>query len=233
MSVKDWTPEQRAEMARKSWETRRKNAEAKKAAALESDEPETFDTPEIVYGEADTEEPAQTFDEPETPFDLFLAGLNRETREALSVDELRAVFLEEVAKAKAEKKASLKKVAASQAKESARMAAGLIPQATREDIEWKRRQGELVRARIELPPSGDQGEVPDIGLRIDQRVYLHGHTYTFTRSQWDSYRDQLYRVGVQELTFKGQNTRQRQWMMGRAGGTVNTHVDLNPDGSLA
>lgn len=247
MSFKHLTPEQRKAAAEKSAATRR----AKKAkreienlavVSREWDEPEIdeaaeeyFPEPELIYGE--TPEAETDVVEPQVdkndPFELFLVSLDAATKEILNIDELREIYAAQVAKAFAEKKAAKKKAASEVALTAARIEAGLIPTAAREAMETARRNAELVRFTVELPPSGDQGQVPDIGLRIDQKVYLHGHTYTVTRAEYDSMRDNLYRAGEHELTFKGQNTRQRKWMLGRALGAVNRHISLNDDGSLA
>lgn len=191
---------------------------------------------QIVYGSTafDDKEPTPS-GSPDSvdPFQLFLVTLPADARELLSEDELRVIYNEQLAKALAEKKAGLKKTAAESALHAARMEAGLVPAATAEAMQTARRNAEIVSAVIELPPAGEDGQVADIGIRIDQKVYLHGHRYEFTRGQWDSYREILYRAAQHELEFKGQNTRQRRYLLGRAMGSVNTHIALNPDGSLA
>ena len=254
MSFKDLTTEQRQAMAEKSAATRRaKKAQRTAHAAMQPavtpeaivdraiemvkaghklgfDDEQQLPPPEIVYGEILEPGPATHPDHSPTlnePFQLFLFSLDAETKELLGIDELREIYAAQVAKAFAEKKASKKKSAADQAMHAARMEAGLVPMATREAMETARRNAELVRFTVELPPAGDQGEVPDIGLRIDQKVYLHGHTYTLPRAQYDSYREMIYRAGEHELTFKGQNRRQRQWLLGRALGSVDRHIPLN------
>jgi hypothetical protein len=245
MSFKDFTPEQRRENGKKGAETRRRNRAMKTdplvansalqpaPEAAEGFQPEDFPAPEIVYGEVAVEVESPESEAPPSAFGLFLLSLDRDTRELLSIDELRAIFTEQVAAATAEKKAAKKKAAAETAKQAARMEAGLIPLATREAAEWQRRMREKFRFKVELPPSGDQGETPDIGLRIDQMIFLDGYTHTLTRSQVETFRDIQYRVGQHELTFKGQNIRQRQWIMSRATGGVDRHIPLNADGSLA
>lgn len=242
MSFKDLPPEKLEEMRAKGLATRlakkaKTKAEADRRGDLDEREIDDagIDAPrpqEIVYGEiAETE----TLSEPDAndPFQLFLISLDAETKQQLSLDELRDIYAVQVAKALAEKKSQKKKAASELAANAARMEAGLVPMATREAMETTRRNNELVRFTVELPPAGDQGEVADIGLRIDQKVYLHGHTYTLTRAQYDTFREMLYRAGEHELTFKGQNRRQRQWLLGRALGSVDRHIPLNEDGSLA
>jgi hypothetical protein len=248
MSFKDLPPEKLQEMRAKGLATRlakKAQAEADRVSlavnSRELDEPqadrrgdveEVIPAPEIVYGEIAESEPAAGLDAND-PFSLFLISLDAETKELLSLDELRDIYAVQVAKALAEKKSAKKKAASELAAKAARMEAGLVPMATREAMETTRRNAELVRFTVELPPAGDRGEVADIGLRVDQKVFLHGHTYTLTRAQYDSFRDTLYRAGEHELTFKGQNRRQRQWLLGRALGSVDRHIPLNEDGSLA
>lgn len=233
MGFKDLTSEQRQAMAEKSAATRRAKKAQREAVAAQAAE-EHFAAPEFVYGEILEPEPVtESALDPTDPFTLFLISLDAETKELLSLDELRDIYTAQVAKAMAEKKAAKKKAASDLASNAARMEAGLVPMATREAMETTRRNAELVRFTVELPPAGDQGEVSDIGLRIDQKVYLHGHTYTLTRAQYDTFREILYRAGEHELTFKGQTRRQRQWLLGRALGSVERHIPLNDDGSLA
>jgi len=235
VSFKDFTPEQRKAAGVKAAATRRANAALRsgssRGAAGAGDE---IALPEIVYGEILADDPpAPSVEEDTGPYALFLLALDDETKRLLSDAELREIYAAQVAKAFAEKKAAKKKSATEQAAHAARMEAGLVPMAARAEMETAKRNAELVRWTCELPPVGDQGEVADIGLRIDQKIYLHGHTYTIPRAKLDSFREMIYRAGQHELTFKGQNTRQRQWLLGRALGTVDRHIPLNEDGSLA
>lgn len=229
MSFKDLTPEQRKMAAEKSAATRRAKREAKKI--------ENLAVVSREWGEPEANEVLEEhFPEPELdindPFDIFVRGLAASTKETLGLDELRAIYNANAAKAEAEKKAVAKKVAAEDALQVARMAAGLIPQSTQAEMETRRRNSELVRWTCELPPSGDQGEIPDEGVRIDGKLFRHGSVHTLSRAQYDSYREIIYRASEHELTFKGQNSRQRKWMLGRALGSVDQHIPLNDDGSL-
>ncbi len=235
----DWgnvTPEQRQAMNKKAAATRARKKREKLAAQATDLDPYdplalTFPDPEIVVGDIEAEVNVPVADEaPSTAFELFLHSLDLETRDLLSLAELREIFDIQVAAAKAEAKAAKKKAASETAKQAARMEAGLVPMATIEDIEWQRRMKEVFRFKIELPPAGAQGEVSDIGLRIDQKIFLDGYTYPMTRSEIESRRDIVYRAGQHELMFKGQSIRERQWIMGRA---TSPHIPLNADGSLA
>lgn len=229
------------EQREKGIATRRANAEKRLAARRQAAARPTirvnddvFETPGYEYGEVEARDDAPSV--PSTsadPFDLFLVSLDRETRDLLSDVELRQIYAEQLVAAKAEKKAQKKKAATELAKNAARMGAGLVPAATAEALAVARRNNELMRLQITLPPAGEHGEVADIGLRIDQKVFLDGHTYTLTRAQFDSFREILYRSSEHELLFQGQNKRRRQWLLSRAAGTVDTHIPLNPDGSLA
>jgi hypothetical protein len=230
--MKDWTPEQRAAAVEKTKATKA----ARKAERLARANEEEVLPQEIVYGDPPApEREGQPIDMDYTvdPFELFLISLGPETREMIGDDELKEIYAAQVAKAFAEKKAAKKKAASEVAAYAARMEAGLVPAATREAMEVAKANAKLERVTVEMPPAGDQGEVSDIGLRIDQKVYLHGHTYTLTHAQAASFREILYRTGEMELLFKGQNRRQRQWIMGRTIGSVDRHVPLDEDGSLA
>jgi len=212
-------------------------AQAKRRANLAAKAEEVSLPQEIVYGSTepalDDLSPVVGDDGFVDPFQLFLLSLDADTRELLDEGELRAIYAEQLAKALAEKKTLKKKAAIETALHTARMEAGLVPAATAEAMQTAKRNAEIVTAMIELPPAGEDGQVADIGLRIDQKVYLHGHRYEFSRAQWDSYREILYRAAQHELEFKGQNTRQRRYLLGMAMGTVNSHIARNPDGGLA
>ena len=180
----------------------------------------------VEWGET-YRDPARPEPVPLDPFEMFLFSLDADTRELLSDEELRSIYADQIAKAYAEKKAQKKKAAIERALETARMEAGLIPAEAQEAAAVMRRNAEPVRMTVELPPTGDQGEIADIGLRIDQKVFLHGHTYTLSRAQADSFREIIYRASQHELEFRGQNLRQRRWLLGRALGTVNSHIDFS------
>ena len=157
-------------------------------------------------------------------FELFVAGLEAETREVMTEAELRAIYDAQLKTAMDERKAMRKKAATEQAAHAARMAAGLVSGDTIEAMETLRHNSRITSIAIELPPSGEQGEVCDIGLRIDGRIFLHGRRYDVTEGQAASMRENLYRIGDMEQTFKGQNKAYRAWLMGRAMGGTERHV---------
>lgn len=201
-------------------EGRRKAREARQAVAAEQTPEDIIrgqgplHRHEIVYG-GDSEPEPVVEPEDNSPFALFIAALDDETKELVPESELRAIFDEQVAKAKAEKRAQKRKAAAQIAVTAAQMEAGLIPLATQEMMALQKRNGQQVRWRLELPPCGPNGEVPDIGLRIDGKIYLDNREHTLTLAQYESYREMVYRCSQMELAFQGQNTRQRSWLLGR------------------
>jgi hypothetical protein len=151
-------------------------------------------------------------------FEFFRAQLDPAVREDMTEAELRAIYEAQLKDALAERKALRKKAATAQAAHAARMAAGLVSTDAVEAMETLRHNSQITSLQIELPPSGEQGEVCDIGLRIDGRIYLHGRRYDLTEAQAASMRETLYRIGDMEQTFKGQNKAYRAWLMGRAMG---------------
>jgi hypothetical protein len=157
-------------------------------------------------------------------YEHFLARLTPGAREALGDAELRAIYAKHVADADEERKSLIRKQVMSQAAHAARSAAGLVSAESEEELRVLRHNSEIVTLQIDLPPTGDQGELPDIGLRVDGRVFLHGHSYQMTEAQAASMREQIHRLSDAELLFKGQNTRQRRWLMGRALGAVEKRV---------
>jgi hypothetical protein len=179
---------------------------------------------DIIAGRAHL--PRQSWEPPAAAidFDFFLASLDAETKTLLSDDELRKIYETQLAAALDEKRAARRRQAMDIANHAARMASGLVPADTQEAMETLKRNSRIVRIPIELPPSGEHGELPDIGLRIDQRVFLHGRTYEVTEAQAASMREMMYRVGEMELLFKGQNARQRRWLMGRAVGSIEREI---------
>lgn len=160
-------------------------------------------------------------------FMSFLARVDADTRDLLSEDELRTIFEEQQKRARDEKKALVKKRLVEQALHVAKVHEGLLPQSAKDEADRQRRMNELVTFQVELPPTGENGEIGDIGIRIDQRIYLHGWTYTVTRAEFDSLRDIMYRAGEAELMFEGKSRKYRAWMLSRGTDIVNprNHID--------
>jgi len=180
--------------------------------------------PEDIIAGRETAPPAVVEPPADVTYELFLATLNSETRELLPDADLRKIYSEAMARALEERRQKRRAAAAEIAASTARIAAGLVPAEQQEAMNLLRRNSELVNFRVELPPAGNNGEAPDIGLRIDGRIYLDGQNYQLTRAQYDSYREIIYRVGDMELLFRGQNAKQRRWLMSRATGSVDPHV---------
>jgi hypothetical protein len=229
--------EEQKQVMRDNLARAREAKQAAKATAAEDEglnlPPQEIEMGEPVEIEEEADDTAQAEDGPPSPFSLFLASLDDETRELIPEAELAAMFRAQEVKEEQRRRAERLDRARARALETAQIAVGAIPGQVAAVMALQRQNAEMVTGTIELPPSGDQGEIPDIGLRIDQKVYLHGRRYPFTRAQWDSMREIMYRAGESELLFKGQNKRQRGWIMGRATGATNAHIELNQDGSLA
>ena len=157
-------------------------------------------------------------EEPETPFTRFLETLDAETRGLLDDAELRAIFDDQQMKARAERRAEVKKLAQAQALEAARIAEGVIAPKDAAALEWGKRMKEKIRFTVDLP------EMSDIGLRMDQHIYLHGHTYTVSRAQFESMRSMVYQAQQGELAFEGKD--RGHWLRRRARGSVNGYIEL-------
>lgn len=170
---------------------------------------------------------------PADPFALFLASIDAETRELLSDDELRDIYNAQLAAKQAEKKARAKKAIIEKAGHAAAIAAGLLPQAQQDELERQRRMNEMVEVRIEMPPADENGGLPDIGFRVNGRIFLHGFRYTVTRDVYDSLKEMMYRAGESQLLFEGKNRKYRAWLMGRGQNDPRYHIDLAPNGALA
>ena len=198
---------------------RAREAKALKAAAAEA---ETFAPPVIARG-GEIEEPelplADEIEEPEEldDFGRFLLALDAETRELLNEDELRDIYDQQLAKAKAEKRAAAKKAVTERALQHARVESGLMPAEAIEAAKTRDRMAEQVRFTVDLP------ELGDFGLRIDQNIFLHGFTYTVTRAQYDSFREIVWRNQQAELEFEGRG--RGHWLRRQARGSVGARED--------
>src|SRR5713226_7888047 len=109
-------------MAGKPW------TEEQKAAARERRAAEEYSPPEIVEGEFGQPEPEIAEPEELDDFGRIRMTLDAETLDLLGDDELRAIWADQLAKAKAEKRAATKKAVASRAKHHALVVEGLLPQ---------------------------------------------------------------------------------------------------------
>ena len=148
-------------------------------------------------------------------FRMFLDRVDDATRKLLSDVELRSIFDEQQRRAREERKAAARKRLMEDALHVAKVTEGLLPQAAQDEAQRRRRMNELVTFTVELPPTGENGEIGDIGIRFDQRIFLHGYTYTVTRGEYDSMREVMYRAAEGELMFAGKSRRYRQWLHGR------------------
>jgi hypothetical protein len=225
------SPEEKAELIRKRSASRRKNADAKRAAkAVRLVDLEDVSLP-TGYGSAgrpflQDEEEAGTPPEPSSapnpadPFQIWLLALDSETRELFSEKELRADFDELWRQVQEEKKKSKRKAARELGLSTVRSQLGMLPLEQYEAIGVAKQNAKPVSMMIELPPAMDDGAPPDVGLRINGGVIPHGKRWAGTYGEAASLREMLYRVAQHELRFKGVGLRSQHYLMQRALGTV-------------
>lgn len=173
-----------------------------------------YDPPRIVPGELvpDPDFDEVVVEEPLDEFGRFLQTLDAETRDLLGIEELRTIYADQQKKAREEKRAATKKAVAARAKHHALVAEGLLSADALTDQAWLDRMNETVRHTIDLP------ELGDIGIRVDQKVFLHGHTYMLTRAEHASIISMEYQAQQQELLFEGKD--KRHWLRRRARGSM-------------
>lgn len=218
----------------KGRETAKRNREAAAAAAkvapapenLKSAEPEAeeeyYPPPVIAEGGMAVEEPEGDPEPVETtPFQRWVLSLDSETRDLLDDSDLVEIWTAQQEKAKAERKAAVKKAASASALQTARIAEGVTSPASAEEIAWKARMAEPVDFVIEMPHVGEG--VADIGMRIDQKIYLEGVRYTLPRAQYDSMRYNLWLARQNELLFEGRD--RRHWLRRQASGSVDGRIN--------
>lgn len=186
-------------------------AKAKEAAEAEVEE--IFEAPAVAVAEP-IEPAVEEIGEPAPldDFGRFLLTLDAETRGLLSDVDLRVIYEVETKRALEEKKAQAKLAVKARAERHAKAVAGLTPAASLEQQAWQDRMNEKVRFTPDLPEFGD------VGLRIDQMIYIHGRTVTVTRAQYDSYRDIVYRNQQAELTLEGRS--RDHWLRRQARGSM-------------
>lgn len=210
----------RAANLAKAREARKAREAARQAAAAQEMEiEEVFEAPAVATGgeyAASTEPEVASAPQPMTPFDHFLASLDAETRDLFTEDELRETFEAQQKKAREERRMLAKKALTDKALISARIVEGVVPAETADMIRWRERMSEIVPITIDLPEMGD------IGLRVDQTIYLHGVTYHVTRAQAESMRSAMYQAQQNELLFEGKD--RRHWLRRRARGSVDGHI---------
>jgi len=223
------SPEEKAERIRKSSETRRRKAAAKRAdktARVVDLEDVSLPT---GYGSvglplAQEEEEASVprpSSDPADPFQIWLLALDSETRELFSEKELRADFDELWRQVQEEKKKAKRKAAREQGLSVVRSQLGLLPLEKIEALAVLKQNAKPVSMMIELPPAMENGAPPDEGLRINGHLLPHGKRWTGTYGEAASLREMLYRLAQHELRFKGVGLRSQHYLMNRALGSVN------------
>lgn len=244
MNFKDIPPERMAEMRRKGQETQRRNNAARRSRATappggarrtgktpasaggktlaepvpDQSLPNAYAAPQVLAEPVPPKppRPRPPASDPDTAYQVWLAALTDETRELFSEAELKADFAELWAKAQEEQRTRRRKGARDLALSTARQHLGLLPEATVERLQTARLNATPVTMIVELPPAMDNGDPPDLGLRVNGRLIEHGKRWHGTYGEGASLREMLYRLGQHELIFKGQNTKYRAWMMARA-----------------
>jgi len=229
MAKREWTPEERAAHAVKmraiQAERRAKWATPQADVAPEPEPPGADDgtypeepAPVMPPVESGAEygltapvpvEPAPANAAPAaeaTAFDIYMASLSEETRELLSVEELRGAFDAAVKQADDERRKELRKAAAAKALHHAKAAAGLLPKEKVEQLAWQERMNQKVRFRVLLPflAGINDSRIGDEGLRIDGKLYQHGVEAEMTMGEYLSVREMIWRMGQHELDFKGE-----------------------------
>lgn len=214
----------------------RERALARRAApALE--DAENFAPPQPAPGGVviEPETPEAIEDDRDPAFARFVDGLDAETRDMFSIDEISDIFAQQKLKADAEKKAARKKALTEKALHGARIEAGLVPTSSRDERERQDRMAEMVTLRIDLPDEG-AGVHGQKGIYIDQMIYVDGVTYTVPRANADTLREIMYRAWQHESQFQGKSrtyyNRQRGRYEGpggyaeggKIGGNIGWHV---------
>lgn len=160
-------------------------------------EPEPLPQPEPDIIPEPVSDPGER--EAEDGFQMFLDGLDAETREALDEDELLAVYAQAKAKVAADRKAALKKRALERAIEAEQIAAGIIPTASAERKAEEKRLAEMVTVNIDLPEGGNPV------ILMDQHAYHHGQQYTVTRATAECINEMMFRTWQHEAMFIGKS----------------------------
>lgn len=226
---REWTPEERteaAEKARAAHAEKKAKADALRAARdaedaeiAEQEAAQELPPPPVMapvmagedYGMSapelvDPPPPNAPPPSEATAFDIYMASLSEETRELLSVEELRGDFDAAVKQTKDERRKELRKAAAAKALHHAKANAGLMPKEKLEQLAWQERMNQKVRFRVMLPflAGADSGRIGDEGLRIDGKMFQHGQEAEMTMGEYLSVREMIWRLGQHELDFKGE-----------------------------
>ncbi len=195
------TKEQRSEIAKANLAKARK---AKALLAAQAAEKSKAEEPVVMPPLVTDDDFAAAVEEPpasgeQTPFEVFLASLDAETRELVPEAELQAIFEAQQVKARAAKREKLKKAATEKALHAANVAAGLLPESATAHAEWRRRMDQMVTFTPDLP------ELGDIGLRTDGEIFFHGVQRTVTMAQYLSFRETEWKNKQAELDFEGRS----------------------------
>ena len=193
---------------------RTRAAEKRRAAAVSApparpviEEPPLVAPPMVYEGEGHVAPAAFAEPEPEqvgkpaelSQFDLFVRGLDDETRSLLNDAELQAIFEAQQKKALEEKKALVRQSVAQRAAHAAKVNAGLLPTSVIEHEDWWRKMQRRITWTVDMP------EQTDWGLRVDGRMYHHGEQVTSTMAEYLSCREMMWRNRQVDLDFEGKS----------------------------
>jgi hypothetical protein len=112
-------------------------------------------------------------------------------------DELEKIEREETEKALASKKKRALEEVRALASAEARIEHGLIPADVLRSESERARLAEMINIRVNLPRGGGA-----LGLRIDGRLFRHGHPYAVTRAEFESMHYTVYKAWLDEIRFR-------------------------------
>lgn len=164
---------------------------------------EDLDTMPAVVPEISDEQAAEPIAEDEEGRRdqiVRLYGVDREIVDQLSLAEIDEIIAAERKRADEEKKKAATAAFRALALQRERIDAGLIPGDVMRDEAETKRLNEKIKIRISLPGSGAGHR--EHGLRVDQRLFRHGQTYTVTRAEGASLLSMMYQALFQELRFR-------------------------------
>lgn len=131
----------------------------------------------------------------------LLQGIAPDIAALISDDELDRIEREEREKAEAERKKKALDDVRAQMRQRARVENDLIAPDVIRSAEEKRRLGEMVTFKVNLPNDGS-GHYGRNGFRVDGRLYQQGAVYTEPRAVFESLQANFFQTWKSELMFK-------------------------------
>jgi hypothetical protein len=132
--------------------------------------------------------------------------IDPETAALITDEELAEIEAEEAKKAKGEQKKQALADVRSIARQRARVEHQLISADVLRSEAEKERMNEPVRFKMQIPldGSGDPSR-GQAGIRVDGRLFRHGHTYTEPRHVFESIQHNVYRAWLDQFAFSTLN----------------------------